>query len=69
MSLFDYKASIEIEAEGYPFYALVMACMRQADSTNIVRLRDAFPSVYHELFARYNAPGGVLQGEKEYRVQ
>lgn len=63
MSHFDYEASKHIAAEDYPFYALVMAAMRQADTDNAARLRGAFPLVWHELQQRYNAPGGYLSGE------
>lgn len=63
MSLFDYKASQQIAAEDYPFYALIMAAMRKADSTNERKLREAWPEVWEELFTRYNAPGGLLPEE------
>ena len=63
MSLYDYRVGQMIEAEGYPFYALIQAAMRQADSTNIEKLRRVFPQVHAELQARYNAPGGLLPGE------
>lgn len=59
MSLYDYKMSQEIEGK-YPFYALIMTAMRQADSDNLELLRQAFPRVWQELYERYNAPGGVL---------
>lgn len=60
MSHFDYEVSKEISVEDYPFYALIMAAMRQADSTNLKALKMAFPFVWSEFEARYNAPGGVL---------
>jgi hypothetical protein len=63
MSLYDYEQGREIESQGHPFYALVQAAMRQADSDNILRLQAAFPEVHAELTARYNAPGGLLEGE------
>lgn len=63
MSLYDYQKSKEIAAKDYPFYALIMACMRQADSNNIDLLKYAFPEVWHELKDRYNAPGGFLNDE------
>ena len=65
MSLYDYKASQQIAAEDYPFYALIMAAMRPADSVNAELLRTAFPEVWADLTARYNAPRGVLPGEDE----
>lgn len=45
------------------FYALLMAAMRCADSTNAALLREAFPEVWDELQARYWEPGGLLEGE------
>ena len=63
MSLYDYQESKEIEVRGYTFYALVMACMRQADDDNLYHLTQAWPGVYDELKARYNAPGGLLPDE------
>lgn len=61
MSLYSYRVSKEITTDD--FEALIMAAMRRADSANIVALRAAFPSIYAELDARYNAPGGLLEGE------
>ena len=63
MSLFDYNASKVIALADYPFYALIMAAMRQADTVNSVKLLRAFPQVHAELAIRYNAPGGYLPGE------
>lgn len=63
MSIYDYQVSKEISAQGYPFYALVMAAMRQADTDNAAALQLVFPQTWEELAARYNAPGGLLPGE------
>jgi len=63
MSLFDYERSREIAARNYPFYALIMAAMRDADTENLEKLRAMFPDIYREFQARYNAPGGRLEGE------
>lgn len=60
MSRHEYELSKTYEPD---FYALVMAAMRQADSFNAAKLHEAFPEVWDELQARYNAPGGVLPGE------
>lgn len=60
MSLYDYKQSNEISKTDPPFYALVMAAMRKADTFNLAALRAAFPGTYREFEARYNAPGGIL---------
>ena len=64
MSLHEYVMSKEIAKEDYPFYALIMAAMRQADSHNIHMLDRAFPEVYIEMKERYNAPGGVFNDEE-----
>jgi len=63
MTFYDYQKSKEIEAEAYPFYAIIMAAMRQADSTNLAELKRAFPDIFDELQERYNAPGGVIEGD------
>ena len=49
---------------GNAFYTLIMAAMREADTDNLEKLRQAFPDVHAELVARYNAPGGKLEGEE-----
>jgi hypothetical protein len=63
MSRYDYQASQRITDLDPPFYALVMAAMRKADTRNEQKLRAAWPEVWDELLARYNAPGGLLPGE------
>jgi len=63
MSRHDYRASQEIGTHDYPFFALIMAAMRQADTANMRKLAGAFPGVYTELQQRYDAPGGYLVGE------
>lgn len=66
MSHYDYECSIKIASKDYPFYALIMAAMRQADDNNTEKLRRAWPEVYEELKARYHAPGGILPHEKRH---
>ena len=63
MSLYAYKVAQAISAEDPPFYALIQAAMRKADTQNLELLTQAFPLVRIELMARYNAPGGLLEGE------
>lgn len=60
MSMFDYKYSQSLSVDNPPFYALIMAAMRQADSANMVKLELAFPDIADELRRRYDAPGGIL---------
>ena len=62
MSLNDYKQSLLINTKDYPFYALIMAAFRQADTYNLEALKRAFPLVWEEFQARYHAPGGCLDG-------
>lgn len=63
MTHYDYIASRDIAAARYPFHGLIMAAMRQADTVNATALRVAFPDVWDELQARYDAPGGFLPDE------
>lgn len=69
MSQYDYERSKEIASRGYPFYALIMAAMRQADTDNLEMLKKCWPSVHNELFGRYNAPGGILPEEEAHLTQ
>jgi len=64
MSRFDYEASKMIIVEDPPFYGLIMAAMRKADTDNLFNLKIAFPEVWDELQERYNAPGGMLEGDQ-----
>jgi hypothetical protein len=60
---YAYKKGKEIEAQGYPFDAIIQAAMRQADSDNLAQLAHAFPLEYQDLKERYNLPGGLRPGE------
>lgn len=61
MSYHEYKVSQEIAQKDYPFYALIMAAMRKADTDNVIKLQREFPEVYLELDRRYHAPDGLLE--------
>lgn len=65
MSLHEYLRSEELAKQNEPFYALIMAAMRKADTGNANELHRAFPKVWAELEQRYNSPGGFLPGEHE----
>jgi hypothetical protein len=61
MSLHEYRVGAELATTGPPpFYAVIQAAMRLADTGNAALLRAAFPEVWDELQERYNAPGGLL---------
>ncbi len=57
---YDYQISRQISATDPPFFALIMAAMRKADTHNAALLQSAFPFVYRELMDRQNAPDGML---------
>jgi len=63
MSYYEYRVSQRLELEGYSFYTIIMAAMRQADTDNLELLKEAFPGMWQELQDRYNLPGGVYPGE------
>jgi len=65
MSYQEYTLGREISAKDYPFYALIQAAMRQADSRNLQKLKRVFPEIFRELKVRYDAPGGLLPDEIE----
>lgn len=69
MSLRDYQIANKIDelgaGFGEDFYALIMVAMKNADTPNQMKLRAAWPHVWEELEARYNAPRGLLVGEKD----
>lgn len=64
MSFYDYRASEKLAALDTPFYALIMAAARRADTDNLELLERAWPDTIAELRERYNAPGGFLPGEE-----
>lgn len=64
MSLHTYRAGLDVAALDAPFYALIQAAMRQADTDNEHKLRAAWPEVWADLAARYSAPGGILEGDQ-----
>ena len=62
-SRYDYMKGRELEAEDTPFYALIQAAMRRADTGNLYKLQTAFPQVWIELQERYDTLGGFLKEE------
>lgn len=63
---YSYQSSIEVSIHSdWPFYALIMAAMRKADTFNGARLRAAFPDVAEDLEARHAAPGGLRASDSD----
>jgi hypothetical protein len=60
MSLHEYRMSLELSKDDPPFYALIMAAMRKADTDNTEKFKAMWPEVWDELYRRYHAPGGIL---------
>jgi uncharacterized protein YdaU (DUF1376 family) len=65
MSLHEFREARSLHSADYGFYALIMAAMWKADTSNIQKLRAMWPDVAAELQARYDAPGGYLPGEAQ----
>lgn len=63
MTLYDYKRARNLRGES--FYALLMAAFAEADTFNYWKLRDAFPEIADEVRERYDAPAGLLVGERD----
>lgn len=51
---YAYRAAQKLEREDVPFYALIWAAMRKADTDNTEKLRRAWPEVWSYLSHRYN---------------
>ena len=66
MSLHDFRVSGELATSGVPFTALLLAAMQRANTTNLERLKQAFPEVHAELEKRFNSPGGLLPSERDW---
>ena len=64
MSHYDYLYGMNLEADDAPFYGLIQAAMRRADTDNLEKLKEAWPEIWEELQERYHASGGFLKGEK-----
>lgn len=63
MSRHDYLESRRIAAHDPTFAALIMAAYRKADTTNAMLLNRGFPNICNEMQARYDAPGGLIDGD------
>jgi hypothetical protein len=52
-----------------PFYAIIAAAMRLADTDNLEKLKRAFPETWRELQARYHAPLGVIPEDGDVNME
>jgi len=52
-----------MDRQDEPFYGIIMAAMRKADTDNLVKLQTAWPDVWAELTERHRCPGGRLPME------
>jgi hypothetical protein len=62
---YAYEESRRLAADG-DFYPLLLAAMRCADTENADKLSQVFPEVWEELHDRYQAPGGVIEGDPDF---
>jgi hypothetical protein len=60
MSLHEYLYSRTLDKYDPPFYALLFAMMRKADSENVRLIRRDWPEKYEEFKARYHSGGGII---------
>lgn len=63
LGLHAYHCSVKISRRDEPFYALIAAAMRKADTDNLAKLQVAFPETWLEFQKRYDAPLGVIPGD------
>ena len=59
-----YGVGLKLAKSDPPFYALIAAAAMRADSRNTELIKAAWPEVWQETFDLYNAPGGMLEGER-----
>lgn len=65
MSIHDYQHARGVEKGAPSLKALLMAAMLRATDTNEAILRSHFRDVYDELRVRFDAPRGLLPGERD----
>lgn len=60
----EYQLSKSVTLLDAPFYSMLCALFRQADSENLTLLQETFPHELDTFKKRVNAPGGLLPGER-----
>jgi len=66
-SHYDYTVSQELAAKDVPFYGLLFALIRRADTDNLEKINAEWPEVVAEFKRRYYAPGGLIDDEQPVR--
>ena len=56
-------------ATKFGFYTLIAAAMRNADSDNLEKLKEAFPETYQLLKERHNNPSGASDIELQQKAE
>ena len=69
MTLYDYKCGKILEMNDAPFYSLIQAAMRRADTDNLRKLKHCWPEIWEELQERYHMPGGMTHEEFKCKVK
>jgi hypothetical protein len=64
MSLHEYLYSRTLDKYDPPFYALLFAMMRKADSDNVRIIKAMWSDKFEEFKLRYNSPYGVIPEDK-----
>ena len=64
ISYHDWQIAKRLHEEDVPFYALLAALMRKADSDNTKQLALAYPDDFVEAHLRYHLPGGCVSAEE-----
>jgi hypothetical protein len=65
MSLHDFQAAKLLSKYNFPFNALIMDALRQANHKQKELLSEIFPLLADELKQRYAVKNGILPGEKD----
>jgi hypothetical protein len=63
LGLHSYHYSLRLSRYDLTFESLIFAAISKSDWYNGERLRLAFPELFAEMRARYEAPGGVISGD------
>ena len=63
LNLIDYNIARALYSADLPFSALIAAAGLRADTANTHKLQGMFPELLVDLQKRYDAPGGLIEGD------